>query len=42
MTVLIRNGRLIDPRSGIDGQRDVLVADGRILAIAEARSLETE
>ncbi|MEM6274645.1 MAG: dihydroorotase [Myxococcota bacterium] len=42
MTVLIRNGRLIDPRSGIDGQRDVLVADGRIQAIAEARSLETE
>ncbi len=29
----IRNGRLIDPSSGLDGVRDVLLEDGRIAAI---------
>lgn len=33
--LLIRGGRVIDPSSGIDGVRDVLVRDGRIERIAE-------
>jgi dihydroorotase len=31
--MLILNGRMVDPASGIDGPRDVLVRDGRIAAI---------
>ena len=31
--VLLRGGRLIDPASGLDGVRDLLVADGRIQEI---------
>lgn len=31
--LLIRGGRTIDPASGLDGPRDVLVRDGRIAAI---------
>jgi dihydroorotase len=31
--LLLRNGRLIDPVSGIDGARDILLVDGRITAI---------
>ena len=30
----IRNGRVIDPASGLDGIRDVLLEDGRVAAIA--------
>jgi dihydroorotase len=32
--VLLKGGRLIDPASGVDGVRDLLVADGRIQEIA--------
>jgi dihydroorotase len=32
-TFLLRNGRVIDPRNGIDGQADVLVVDGRVAAV---------
>lgn len=32
----IRNGRLIDPKNGIDRQADVFVADGKICAIGSA------
>ncbi|CAG0931140.1 MAG: Dihydroorotase-like protein [Rhodocyclaceae bacterium] len=36
MKIHIRNGRLIDPANGIDAQRDVFVAAGRIAAIGAA------
>lgn len=32
---LIRGGRLVDPEQGIDGKRDLLIQDGRILQVAE-------
>jgi dihydroorotase len=44
--VLIRNGRVIDPASTLDGSADVLVEDGRIAAIgldlsaADAREID--
>jgi dihydroorotase len=31
--MLIRGGRVVDPASGIDGLRDVLVRDGRVAAV---------
>ena len=31
--LLIKNGRVIDPASGLDAQRDVLLEDGRVAAI---------
>ena len=31
--VLLLNGRLIDPASGVDGQRDVLLRQGRVAAV---------
>lgn len=34
--LLIKGGRLLDPASGLDDQRDVAVADGRICAIEPA------
>ncbi len=33
--LLIQNAFVIDPKSGLEGKRDVLVKDGRILKIAE-------
>ena len=33
--LLIKNGRVIDPATGLDGQRDILVKDGRILQVKE-------
>ncbi|MBT2301542.1 dihydroorotase [Variovorax paradoxus] len=33
MKILITNGRVIDPASGIDRQADVALADGKVLAI---------
>ena len=36
MKILIRNGRVIDPASGMDQRADVAVAAGRILAIGAA------
>ncbi len=35
MSLLIRNGRVVDPASGIDGVQDVLVADGRIAKVGK-------
>jgi dihydroorotase len=35
MSLLIRNARVIDPASGLDGQRTILVNNGRIAALAE-------
>jgi dihydroorotase len=32
--LLLQGGRVVDPKSGVDGVRDVLVADGRIEQIA--------
>lgn len=42
MTLLIRNGRLVDPATGVDALLDILIADGRIAEVgpkivAEAR-----
>lgn len=34
----IRNGRLIDPKNGVDRQADVFVAEGKICAIGQAPS----
>ncbi len=34
--VLIRRGRVIDPRNGVDGVRDVLVRDGVVAEVSEA------
>jgi len=34
--ILFRRGRLIDPRNGVDGVRDVLARDGRVLEVSEA------
>lgn len=36
MSLLIRNARVIDPASGLDGLRTILVDNSRIAAIAEA------
>ncbi len=33
MKILIKNGRLIDPASGLDGQGDVAIAAGRIMSL---------
>lgn len=34
--IRISNGRLIDPKNGVDRQADVFVADGKVCAIGEA------
>ncbi|HVL74761.1 MAG TPA: dihydroorotase [Noviherbaspirillum sp.] len=36
MKIEIKNGRVIDPANGIDAQRNVYIADGRIAAVGEA------
>lgn len=36
MSLLIRNARVIDPASGLDGLRTILIDGGRIAALAEA------
>lgn len=33
MTILIKNGRVLDPATGTDGIADVLVEEGRIRAV---------
>lgn len=38
--LLIKNGRVIDPANGIDGQMDVLVADGKIARVAADIAVE--
>ncbi len=35
MRILIKNGRVVDPGTAIDGVRDILVADGKISAIVD-------
>lgn len=36
MKIHIRGGRLIDPKSGLDAQRDVFIAAGKVVALGEA------
>ncbi|MBQ1848933.1 MAG: amidohydrolase family protein, partial [Lachnospiraceae bacterium] len=36
----IKNGYVIDPKSGMEGKRDLLIEDGRIVKMAESGSLE--
>ena len=31
--LVIRGGRVVDPANGIDGVRDLVIADGRIVAL---------
>ncbi|HEX3940536.1 MAG TPA: dihydroorotase [Acidobacteriaceae bacterium] len=38
-TILIRGGHLIDPSSGVDADRDVLLKDGRVAAVEPAGKL---
>ena len=40
--LLIAGGTVIDPANGIDAERDVLIADGVIRAVAEAGSLRRD
>lgn len=35
MSILIRNGRMINPASGFDGRRDILIEDAKVSRIAE-------
>jgi len=35
MKIHIKNGRLVDPRNGIDAQQDLFVAAGRVVAIGD-------
>ena len=37
MRLLIRNGYVMDPRSGYEGKRDILLDEGRILRMGDAR-----
>src|SRR4051812_18348873 len=39
-TLLIREAHVLDPRSKIDGPRDVLITEGKIAEIATAGSLK--
>jgi dihydroorotase len=34
-TILFRRGRVMDPRNGVDGVRDVLVREGRVAEVSE-------
>ena len=36
MSLIIRNGRVVDPSSGTDAQQDVWIADGRIHKVGKA------
>ena len=36
MNLLIRNGHVLDPASGVDAVRDVLIEDGKIARVAES------
>ena len=40
MSLLIRNGRMLDPASGADRSADVLIKDGTVAKIGEPSSLE--
>jgi N-acyl-D-aspartate/D-glutamate deacylase len=39
--VVLRGGRLVDPGTGLDGVRDVAVADGRIAAVLPSRAVSS-
>ena len=34
MSLLLKNARVVDPASGLDAPRDVLVVDGRVARVA--------
>ncbi len=42
MDLCIKNGRVVDPASGLDAVRDVIITDGRISDIAECGSSGTD
>ncbi len=42
MKLLIKNGRLIDPANGIDGQYDILVEEGLVSKVADTIDEEAE
>ena len=39
MTLLIRNGRVVDPSQGIDETLDVLIRDGKIVAVGTSAEI---
>lgn len=41
MNILIKNGRIIDPRTGLDKVGDITVSAGKILSLVEAPSIFT-
>ena len=38
--ILVLNGRVIDPASGLDDARDVLLRDGRVAAVESPGALK--
>ncbi len=40
-TILIHGGRLVDPASGIDAERDLLLRDGRVAAVDSPGKLKS-
>ena len=38
--LLIKNGYMIDPETGIEGKRDILIDEGKILKIADCGTVE--
>ncbi len=38
MNILIKNGRLIDPKNGIDAVQDIYIAEGKVLSMKKAPS----
>ncbi|MBI1174082.1 MAG: dihydroorotase [Sideroxydans sp.] len=36
MNIQIKNGRLVDPKNGIDAQQDLFIASGRVVAVGSA------
>ena len=41
MKIQIKNGRLIDPKNGMDAVKDVFIAAGKIIAIGAAPDRDT-
>lgn len=40
MKLLLQNGRVVDPSSGLDGVRDVLIVDGRVARVEPSIAVE--
>ena len=42
MNIHIKNGRLVDPKNGIDATQDVFIADKRIAAIGKQAAISID